>query len=207
MAHSFSEVYTSGCGSISVLIMGAMMGMERTALPKEIDMFLIDFWNVAAFIVDTVLLLKCAMLVATNFGPILPWYQYPLTLVVYVIAYMARFLCFLVFLPILKKLGYGMNLKYIIVCTWGALKGPFGLLTTTGAGEYKVHPEHGSLFLFHITYLYIFSVFINGTFITLILSFLGLSKISMARQVNMNNCMKHIFAKRDKTVAVLKMDK
>ncbi|XP_063905623.1 sodium/hydrogen exchanger 10-like isoform X3 [Zophobas morio] len=207
MAHSFSEVYTSGCGSISVLIMGAMMGMERTALPKEIDMFLIDFWNVAAFIVDTVLLLKCAMLVATNFGPILPWYQYPLTLVVYVIAYMARFLCFLVFLPILKKLGYGMNLKYIIVCTWGALKGPFGLLTTTGAGEYKVHPEHGRLFLFHITALYFFSVFINGTFITLILSFLGLSKISMARQVNMNNCMKHIFAKRDKTVAVLKMDK
>jgi sodium/hydrogen exchanger 10/11 len=36
---------------------------------------------------------------------------------------------------------------------------------------------------------------------------MGLTKISMARQVNMNNCMKHIFNKRERTIAILKMDR
>lgn len=61
--------------------------------------------------------------------------------------------------------------------------------------------------LVHITGVVFLSLLINVPTIPYLLNCLGISSLSMARQHNMNNCVHHIMAKRDRVIALLKMDR
>jgi sodium/hydrogen exchanger 10/11 len=206
--YAISEAYISGYGVTSVLMVGIMMGLERTSLPQDIDKFLTNMWKVVGVLMDIVVILWAAIFMAIHSIPLLNWTDGVLILVTYLMYYLIRFVCFLLFSPILSRLGYGMNLKNMIVCVWAGLKAPFSLIL--GVHLINARSETDPVarkFMSHYFSVYVLALLINGSFLRTVLNFMGLTKISMARQVNMNNCMKHIFNKRERTVAILKMDR
>lgn len=202
-----AEIYISGCGGISVMILGTMMGMERTVLAKNTNKFLTDFWDTIGFIMDAVVCVKVALIVTTQYAYLGSWTSYFRVVVTYLIYYSVRFICFLFLSPIISRLSYGMDLKTMLVCVWGGLKSPFSLTIASTLLQEKIMSDIISKILFLCLGFYFLSILINGTSTRAILDFLGLRQISIGKKMNMTNCMKHIFAKRDKTVAILKMDR
>ncbi|EFA06222.2 Sodium/hydrogen exchanger 10-like Protein [Tribolium castaneum] len=206
--YSVSHVYFSGCGSVSVITLGIMMGLERTALTKNIDSFLTNYWEFVAYVMDTVIIAISATYAGCYVIPHMNWEAFVLIIVAYVVNYVLRFVSFLLFSPLISRLGYGMGLKAMVVCVWGGIKSPFSYLVVFNFVKRHIFETHGeNLFFFYIFGLSIVSMLINGTFCETILKFLGFTNISMARQVNMNNCMKHIFTKKGRIIAILKMDR
>ncbi|XP_044263875.1 sodium/hydrogen exchanger 11-like isoform X4 [Tribolium madens] len=206
--YSVSQIFLSGCGSVSVITLGIMMSIERTAVSKNIDNFLTNYWELIAYIMDTVVLALSATYAGCYVIPFMNWEAFVLIIVAYVVNYVLRFVSFLLFSPIISRLGYGMELKAMVVCVWGGIKSPFGYLVVFNFVKRHAFKTQGeNIFFFYIFGLSIISMLINGTFCRTILKVLGFTNISMARQVNMNNCMKHIFTKRDRIIAILKMDR
>ncbi|XP_008199714.2 solute carrier family 9 member C1-like [Tribolium castaneum] len=202
-----SDIYISGCGSISVMILGTMMAMERSVLAKETNQFLTDMWETIGYSLDAVMCVTITLLATVEVATIVTTSAYIRIIVTYLTYYSIRFICFLLFAPIISRLGYGMDLKCMIVCVWSGLKSPFSLALSLIFVEDAISAEKMKRIFFQCVGIYFLSVLINGTFTRKILEFLGLREISMARKINMTNCMKHIFTKRNKTVAILKMDR
>jgi sodium/hydrogen exchanger 10/11 len=97
----------------------------------------------------------------------------------------------------------------VLVCVWGGIKGPYTLelvaqLVTEGLIK---NLSTAQIMFVQIVGLYLLSVVINGSITRIMLNILGLTDISTARQINMSNCMRHIFTKRERTIAILKMDR
>lgn len=210
VTYCVSQKYVSGCGSISVMILGIMLGMERTALNKELEVLLTNYWELIAWAIDIVICTVITINVALRIAPKMHWEDTILIVVAYVVYYVMRFVAFLLFSPITSRMGYGMELKTIIVCVWGGLKSPFSLMAVYQFNyllKYFVERRITNVFHFYIFGLFIYSLFLNATFAESLLNFLGLTKTLIARQINMNNCFKHIFDKRERIIAILKQDR
>jgi sodium/hydrogen exchanger 10/11 len=206
---AIAEVYLSACGAVSVLVVGIMMGMERTAQSKEVNKLLVYIWQVTGIILDIIMCFTAALVTVIDAMPHLPMNQYTTILVSYLLYYVLRFVGFLLFSPIISRLSYGIDFKSVLVCVWGGIKGPYTLelvaqLVTEGLIK---NLSTAQIMFVQIVGLYLLSVVINGSITRIMLNILGLTDISTARQINMSNCMRHIFTKRERTIAILKMDR
>ena len=144
---------------------------------------------------------------AMNVASYFSWSSYILVVVSYILYYMVRFVCFLLFSPLTSRLGYGIDLKSLMICVWCGIKCPFSVILTQVFMKYDLQVYRNRERYFYIMGIYILSIFVNGTFTRTLMDFFNLRKISLARQINMNNCIKHIFTKRERTIAILKMDR
>lgn len=119
---------------------------------------------------------------------------------------LVRFLSFMLFAPILSRLGYGMTFRYLLLCMWSGLKAPLSL--TLALRFHSLFLSRTALahqIAMHIIGLFILSYFINGSLIPLMLRLVDLAQVSMAKQVNMNNCVRYALARRERAISVLKM--
>jgi sodium/hydrogen exchanger 10/11 len=104
---AISQVYLSACGAVSVLVVGIMMGMERTAQSKEVNKLLVYIWQVTGIILDIIMCFTAALVTVIDAMPHLPMNQYTTILVSYLLYYVLRFVGFLLFSPIINRLSYG----------------------------------------------------------------------------------------------------
>ncbi|RZC27680.1 cNMP binding, Na H Exchanger, and/or Ion trans domain containing protein, partial [Asbolus verrucosus] len=186
-----SEIYLGGSGAISVLILGVVMAKERSTLSAEADRLLGEFWTAIDKLLNMIICLTAGLYVGISCF-FLQWKTSVYTLVIYFI------------------LGYGMNIKTMLICVCGGLKSPFSFMFPAMFADIMANhitPKDQLRFLFSSVTIYFLSFLVNGTFMPVLLNAMGVSQISMAKQINMNNCMKHIFAKREKVLWILKMDR
>ncbi|RZC32726.1 sodium/hydrogen exchanger 10-like, partial [Asbolus verrucosus] len=205
----FTEIYFGGCGAVSVLILGVIMAKERSTLSPETDTLLNNFWKTIEKILNLVTCLVTGMYMGLACLQ-LKGEHYVYVVVMYFLYYFLRFMLFLFFVPILSRIGYGMNIKTMMICVIGGLKAPFSFIFAmlfVNKGLDIMPDSEAMQFYFYITLVYLLSYTINGVFLSMLLKVMGVSKISMVRQLNMNNCMKHILAKRERTLWILKMDR
>ncbi|XP_044264248.1 sodium/hydrogen exchanger 10-like [Tribolium madens] len=210
LSFSFSFTFGSGSGTTGIAILGLILGLERTTLSKEAEKYVTNFWEGLGFIMDVILCVRCAFNAMIYVIPKTEWSHYFLISVVYLVYFVTRFFCFLLFLPFLKKLGYGMDFKNMIICVWCGIKSPFSLLCVASMATLDTSQVYGDIWklcFFFFLGLYCFSNLINGSFTGILLNFMGFRTISIARQANMSNSIKHIFNKRERTIDILKMDR
>ncbi|XP_008199758.2 solute carrier family 9 member C1 isoform X2 [Tribolium castaneum] len=210
LCFSFAFNFGSGCGTTGVAILGLIMGLERTTLSREAEKYLTNFWEGLGFIMDVLLCVRCAVDAMIYVVGKVEWSHYVLILVVYLVYYVTRFSCYLLFLPLLSRLGYGMDFKNMMICVWCGIKNPLSLLMVASMAVIDVsrsYDEIWRLCFFFFLGLYTLSNLINGSLTRNLLNFMGFRTISMSRQANMSNCIKHIFNKRQRTIDILKMDR
>ncbi|XP_068894518.1 sperm-specific sodium:proton exchanger-like isoform X3 [Tenebrio molitor] len=193
---------------IGVMFTGLMMGIERAALSKDMAKFITDMWKVLATILNGLLFLITGIMIPTVLENHFTFSDYAYVFITYLLANMGRLLSFFIFSPILSRIGYGLSLQNMIICVWGGLKNPIILsLTLTLDKLYESDLVKARTFFMHHVLVYMLFLLINGSLIPILLKALGLSELSIGRQVNMNNCMKYIYQARERTIAILKMDR
>ncbi|KAH0813132.1 hypothetical protein GEV33_009658 [Tenebrio molitor] len=206
---SFALCETIACaGTIGVLFSGMMMGLERMALPSDMEKLLSDIWIVIISTMNGLLFFITGIMIPINLGDRLGIGEYIYALVTYLLSNIGRFLTFLIFSPILKRIGYGFNRPNMVICVWGGLKNPLTLSIVLNVHDLYADDKYKAcLFFMHLVIVYILFLIINGSSISFIFKAVGLSELSLAKQSNINNCMKYIYQVRDRTIAVLKMDR
>ncbi|KYB26255.1 hypothetical protein TcasGA2_TC033683 [Tribolium castaneum] len=210
LCFSFAFNFGSGSGTTGVAILGLILGLERTTLSKEADKHITNFWEAVGFIMDVILCVRCAIASMLYVIEVVSWNHFVTVLVTYLIYYVTRFFCFLLFLPLLSRLGYGMGFKNMIICVWCGIKSPFSVLLVASMATIDKSNLYRHIWLsisFFVIGLYTLSNLINGSLTRSLLNFMGFRTISIARQANMSNCIKHIFDKRERTIEILKMDR
>ncbi|KAJ3648598.1 hypothetical protein Zmor_020391 [Zophobas morio] len=193
---------------LTTVVIGVMMASERHALPEETQQALQSQWKLLSCAFNGIIFITLGARAPSLFKDNMYFKHYILIFVTYLVANISRFLSLVVFLPILKRLGYELTFQHIIICAWCGLKNPLTLVAASDLAGYIPNKTEQTTWIFlHILGLYVLMLLINGTFLPVLLRTLGFAEISTTRQVNMNNCLKYIYESRTRMITILKMDR
>lgn len=189
-----------------IMVMAIVMGMQRVSAPLKIEQMLIRFWNIVGYVTNVLIF----MLLSIRFGRYYiystSWNIYYYILMMYILSIIFRFLSFLVFAPVLSRIGYGITWKEMAVIVWACLKSPISLCLTIGWTSYVSDAQY-RVITNYIFFIILLTLVVNGSTTNLLMRGLGLIQVSPVKQLNMNNCMKYILVKRNQSIAILKMDR
>ncbi len=172
-------------GVLGVVTMGLLMaGVGRTRISPEVEHFLHEFWELAAFIANTLIFIIVGVVIADQAKITLN--NVLLLLLIYVGVHIARAVVILVLFPFMRKAGYGLSVKNSYVLWWGALRGAIALaLALIVAAEEAIPQDIRDQFLFLTAGLVTLTLLINATTIKVLLNKLGLMQIAPAKQMMM----------------------
>jgi NhaP-type Na+/H+ or K+/H+ antiporter len=181
-----AEHFLHVSGVLGLVALGLVMaGVGRTRISPEVEHFLHEFWELAAFIANTLIFLIVGVVIAnrTQFsgGDILALG------IIYIGVHIVRAFVIAVLYPIMRKVGYGLTLKNATVLWYGALRGAIGLaLALIVAGEESIPAPVRNDFLFLTAGLVTLTLLINATTIKFIVEGLGLTKAAPAKALMMH---------------------
>ncbi|KAF2899253.1 hypothetical protein ILUMI_06916, partial [Ignelater luminosus] len=194
-------------GVIAVVVLGIMISMEKTSLSIDTEIFLMHFWDMLAYMANTMVFLLAGIIITKKLSQSAGIQDYALVLITYVVAGVGRLLEYILLAPIVSRIGYGLTFRNMTIAVWGGIRGPVPFCLTLSVFHHSGLSPLGRELLVHIAGLVTLTLLINATTMPLLLRLLGLSELSMARKVNMNNCMRHLENRRDRTISMLKMDR
>lgn len=113
-------------GVLGLVALGIVMaGVGRTRISPEVEHFMHEFWELAAFIANVVIFIVVGVVIAQKVSP--TGMDYLILALVYLAIHMVRGINMGMFYPLMKKAGYGLPGKDAVVVWWGALRGAIGL--------------------------------------------------------------------------------
>ena len=127
---------------------------------------------------------------------------------IYVLLHFIRFAMILLFWPILRKIGYGMSFKQVVLCSYAGLRGAVGLclaLIVTSSPDVNRHVQ--DIVLLQTGGIALLTLLINATTTGKLVMFLGLSKQSDLKKNILVSLTKNIDKNIDKNIEVLKLKK
>lgn len=191
-------------GVISVVTLGiAMAGPGKTRVSPAVTHFLHDFWELAAFIANTLIFIIVGVVIAQQVD--FTFNDLIVLLIVYAGVHVARLGTIYVFYPIMRKIGYGLTFKDSIVLWWGGLRGAVGLaLALIVAIENRIPLEVRSQVLTLTAGLVVLTSLINATTVKWLIDKLGLSKIGEVKAELMQQSLNQIKLSGEKEIEKLK---
>ena len=113
-------------GVLGLVTLGLVWaGIGRTRISPEVQHFMHEFWEFAAFVANVVIFIVVGVVIALKVHP--QPIDYLVLALVYVVIHLVRFVNIGVLYPIMRKTGYGLPKKDAVVVWWGALRGAIGL--------------------------------------------------------------------------------
>ena len=113
-------------GVLGLVTLGLVWaGIGRTRISPEVQHFMHEFWEFAAFVANVVIFIVVGVVIALKVQP--QPIDYLVLALVYVVIHLVRFVNIGVLYPIMRKTGYGLPKKDAVVVWWGALRGAIGL--------------------------------------------------------------------------------
>jgi len=117
-------------GIIAIVVMGLYMtNIGKTRISSGSTHAVHHVWSYIGFIAETVIFIVSGIIMGQK-----AWHDneigtedYVKLLGIYVVLHFIRFFCILLFWPCLRKMGYGMSFKQVILCTYAGLRGAVGL--------------------------------------------------------------------------------
>ena len=194
-------------GVLGLVALGLLMAsVGRTRISPEVEHFLHEFWELFAFIANTLIFLIVGVVISNNivFTPI----DFLILIILYIGIHIVRAIVIAMFYPLMKKAGYGLSAKNSYVLWWSALRGAVGLaLALIIAGESKIDSDVREQFLFYTAGIVILTLLVNATTIKLLLLKLGLTEIPPAKQKMILNARKYLRQTAETSVEKLKSDR
>ncbi|MBC8245746.1 MAG: cation:proton antiporter [Verrucomicrobia bacterium] len=113
-------------GVLGLVTLGLVWaGIGRTRISPEVQHFMHEFWEFAAFVANVVIFIVVGVVIAMKVHP--EPIDYLVLALVYVVIHLVRFVNIGLLYPIMRKTGYGLPKKDAVVVWWGALRGAIGL--------------------------------------------------------------------------------
>jgi CRP-like cAMP-binding protein len=194
-------------GVLGLVALGLLMtGIGRTRISPEVEHFLHEFWEMAAFLANTLIFLMVGVVIASNI--VFTANDFLILGMIYIGLHIIRGLVITAFFPLMKRLGYGIDRKNASILWWGALRGAIGLaLALIVAGESVIPEQIRQQFLFHTAGIVTLTSFINATTIKIFVKKLGLDKLAPAKALMLYNAKKHIREATENSINKLKKDR
>jgi NhaP-type Na+/H+ or K+/H+ antiporter/CRP-like cAMP-binding protein len=194
-------------GILGLVALGLLMtGIGRTRISPEVEHFLHEFWEMAAFLANTLIFLMVGVVIASNI--VFTANDFLILGMIYIGLHVIRGLVITAFFPLMKNLGYGLDRKNAYILWWGALRGAIGLaLALIVAGESVIPEQIRQQFLFHTAGIVTLTSFINATTIKIFVKKLGLDKLAPAKALMLYNAKKHIREATENSINKLKKDR
>jgi NhaP-type Na+/H+ or K+/H+ antiporter len=215
-------------GVIGLVTLGLIMaGRGKTRISPEVGHFLHDFWGLAAFLANTLIFIIVGVIIGQRTKFQLE--SFIDLALVYLGIHVIRGFVILIFYPLMKKIGYGVNRKEATVLWWGGLRGVIGLAMALIVVEYnmtnkelinlanvlgvdlKLNPLFFDMikeqFLFITAGIVLLTSLINATTIKALVKGLGLTKISYARSEIIQSSVLRLQRSSDARMELLKKDR
>ncbi len=184
-----AEHFIHVSGVLALVAFGlAMAGRGKTRISPEVEHFLHEFWELAAFIANTLIFIIVGMVIAqrTKFTP----NDFILLGILYIAIHIIRAFMIVILYPFMRKAGYGLPKKDAYVLWYGALRGAVGLalaLVVAGVDEKYIPAQIRNQFLFLTAGIVTLTLLVNATTIKFLINKLGLTKIAPAKLLMIAN--------------------
>jgi CPA1 family monovalent cation:H+ antiporter len=173
-------------GVVAVLGSGlTVSALGRSRIAPYNWSFLTDLWDQIAFWARSLVFILASILVPRLLGDV-GLHDLMLVAVLVGAAFAARILVLFALMPPLEyfKLTQPINSAYKLAIAWGGLRGALTLVLALAATENAaLGPEVKRFVAVLATGLVLFTLFVNGTTLRLVISFLGLDRLSPRNQV------------------------
>jgi CPA1 family monovalent cation:H+ antiporter len=173
-------------GVVAVLASGlTVSALGRSRIAPHNWSFLTDLWDQIAFWARSLVFILAAILVPRLLGDV-GLRDLLLVAVLVAAALAARILVLFVLVPPLEffRLTQPINAAYKLAITWGGLRGALTLVLALAATEnLALGPEVKRFVAVLATGLVLFTLFVNGTTLRLVIDLLGLARLSPRNQV------------------------
>ena len=138
-----------------------------------------EIWHFVEFCFNTVIFVLSGFIIGTQLaeftGKELRAQEFGYLFVVYLMAIVIRAGMFVLFFPLLRRLGYGVTWKEAVVMVWGGLRGAVGLaLAIVIEHEPKVNKRDSVLVFFFVSGIAVLTMCVNGTTTKALMKFLGM---------------------------------
>lgn len=201
------EYYLHVSGVLGLVALGlAMASVGKTRISPEVEHFLHEFWELFAFIANTLIFIIVGVVIAEQVA--FSGKNLIILLILYAGVHVIRALVILIFYPLMKRAGYGLPKRDAVIVWYGALRGAVGLaLALIVAGENAIPEEIRGQFLFLTAGLVTLTLLVNATTIKPLVNWLGLTKISPAKQLIQINAKKYLYTSSQNALEKTKGDR
>ncbi len=204
LAFFVAENFFHVSGVLALVTFGLMMaGVGRTRISPQVAHFLHEFWELAAFIANTLIFIIVGVVIAlrVSYTP----NDFLMLILVYFAIIIVRAIVISMFYPIMKNIGYGLSAKDGVIAWWGGLRGAIALaLALIVASETSINHEIRAQILSITAGIVVLTSLINATTIKVLIDKLGLSKIGEARIQLRNQTISMLRQSSEKEITKLK---
>lgn len=207
LAFFVAEHFFHVSGVLAVVSFGIMMaGIGKTRISPQVGHFLHEFWELAAFIANTLIFLIVGVVIALRVS--YTGKDFLILILFYIGITVIRGIVIGVFFPIMKRIGYGITFKDSIILTWGGLRGAIGLaLALIVVSEESIPLEARNQILSLTAGIVMLTSLINATTVKPIIDWLGLAKVGEARKQMLAQNIVLLHQSAEKEIGKLKDDR
>lgn len=207
LAFFTAEHFLHVSGVLAVVTFGiTMAGIGKTRISPQVGHFLHEFWELAAFIANTLIFIIVGVVIALRSS--FTGRDFIILLLVYIGITVVRAIVIAIFYPIMKRIGYGVTIKESIILWWGGLRGAIALaLALIIASQDTIPQEARDQILAYTAGIVFITSLLNATTIKFFLDKLGLNKIGEARKQLLKQNLLLLRQSSEKEMEKLKEDR
>jgi NhaP-type Na+/H+ or K+/H+ antiporter len=181
-----AEEYLHVSGVLGLFGLGiTMASVGKTRISPEVVKFLHEFWELAVYMANTLIFIIVGVVIASrvNFTAS----DFIVLFILYIGIHVARAIMLALLYPFMKRTGYGINFKDLVVTWYSALRGAVGLaLALIVAGMDSLPVTVRDQFLFLTAGIVILTLLVNATTIKFLVNRLGLAKMAASKAIILN---------------------
>ncbi|XP_051144686.1 sodium/hydrogen exchanger 8 isoform X2 [Andrographis paniculata] len=184
-------------GVLTVMTLGMFYSaVARTAFKGESQQSLHHFWEMVAYIANTLIFILSGVVIAESVlrdDNIFKTYEHVwgYLFLLYAFVQLSRVVVVGVLFPLLKYFGYGLDFKEATILVWSGLRGAVALslsLSVKQSSHQSVYISHdtGALFVFLTGGIVFLTLIVNGSTTQFVLHYLQMDKLSAAKERILN---------------------
>ncbi|XP_076372813.1 sperm-specific sodium:proton exchanger-like [Tachypleus tridentatus] len=193
-------------GVLAVLVVGVVLSREKTSISPEAEGTVHSFWEMLSYLANTLIFIEVGILITEKGAESIKRDDYFLIFATYMGITLFRFLAIITLYPVLSRLGYGLNWKWLVVLTWGGLRGAVGLALALLVSNHSGFGSSGEKIFIHTGGIVMFTLIINATTLKTILKLMGMTRVSASRKAAMENAVRYLNDLIKKSTSVQRSD-
>ncbi|XP_039737401.1 sodium/hydrogen exchanger 11 [Pteropus medius] len=193
-------------GMIALVTIG--LNLDSLSFKTRIELVIIKFLKMFSTVFQHLIYTFFGIIIGCGETKYFDFHTVVFMVILFVTVNFVRLLTIVLVSPILMQSNYEYNWKWGVVIGWTGIKGVFSLFFAPdihNLAEEKI--ESPQMFIFYVQVLSLMTMGINSYMMTHCARTLGLSAISLPRQMAMQNAIKHIHEIIQNTITLFKTEK
>lgn len=191
-------------GILAIVALGLYMTTSGKTEISSASMHTVHgIWGYVGFVAETVIFIVSGVIMGerASIPNTITYVDYLKLLGVYVGLHVIRFFTIVVSWPALRRIGYGMNFKQVVLCSYAGLRGAVGLsLALMVSQSPKINRHVQDIVLLHVAGVALLTLLINASTTAALVKYLGLARSSSVKESILASVTQNIHRNIDKAI-------